>query len=124
MPLIAAVPWPGSAKARVGDRQRKKPAVRSPGKATRFLELGDVAEELNISLTQTFALVRSGGLQAIRIGGRGLWRVERDRLEAYIEQCYPDTKAFVALRPLPQKGQHTDNDGGGELGDLAEAADP
>ena len=39
--------------------------------AERFLQLTDVAEILNISSSQTYALVRSGELPAIKIGGRG-----------------------------------------------------
>jgi excisionase family DNA binding protein len=65
----------------------------------RFLQLSEVAEILNISSSQTYALVRSGELPAIKIGGRGQWRVERSRLEAYIEQLYAETQAFVASHP-------------------------
>jgi excisionase family DNA binding protein len=66
----------------------------------RFLLLSDVAEILNISASQTYALVRSGGLPAIKIGGRGQWRVERAQLEAYIERMYDETRRFVADHPL------------------------
>lgn len=66
----------------------------------RFLQLSDVAEILNISASQTYALVRSGELPAIKIGGRGQWRVEREQLEAYIGRCYEQTRAFVAAHPL------------------------
>lgn len=54
----------------------------------RFLKLTDVAEELNISQSQTYALVKSGDLPAIQVGGRGQWRVERVKLEEYIERAY------------------------------------
>ena len=64
--------------------------------AERFLTLADVAEILNISGSQTYALVRSGELEAIKIGGRGQWRVERDRLEDYISRMYDQTREFVA----------------------------
>ena len=53
----------------------------------RFLTLADVAEVLNISASQTYALVRNGDLEAIKIGGRGQWRVERDKLEATSPGC-------------------------------------
>ena len=66
----------------------------------RFLQLADVAEILNISASQTYALVRSGELPAIKIGGRGQWRVERTALEDYIARCYAETRAFVAAHPL------------------------
>ena len=68
--------------------------------AGRFLQLTDVAEILNISSSQTYALVRSGELPAIKIGGRGQWRVEASALEEYIQRCYAETKAFVAAHPL------------------------
>jgi excisionase family DNA binding protein len=68
--------------------------------ADRFLQLADVAEILNISASQTYALVRSGELPAIKIGGRGQWRVERTALEAYIARCYEETKAFVSAHPV------------------------
>ena len=68
--------------------------------ADRFLTLADVADILNISASQTYALVRSGELQAIKIGGRGQWRVERDKLEGYIARMYDQTKQFVSEHPL------------------------
>jgi excisionase family DNA binding protein len=67
--------------------------------AERFLQLGDVAEILNISASQTYALVRSGELPAIKIGGRGQWRVERSALEDYIARCYEQTRAFLRAEP-------------------------
>lgn len=66
----------------------------------RFLTLADVAETLNISASQTYALVRSGELPAIKIGGRGQWRVESGALEAYISRMYEQTATFVATHPF------------------------
>jgi excisionase family DNA binding protein len=66
----------------------------------RFLQLADVAEVLNISAAQTYALVRSGELPAIKIGGRGQWRVEESELEAYIQRMYAKTREFVSEHPL------------------------
>ena len=54
----------------------------------RFMRLEDVADELNVNLPQVRSLVRSGDLPAIKIGGRGIWRVERSELEAYIQRQY------------------------------------
>jgi excisionase family DNA binding protein len=65
----------------------------------RFLQLTDVAEILNISAAQAYALVRSGELPAIKIGGRGQWRVESTALEAYIERMYSATKDFIDAHP-------------------------
>ncbi|MDQ1646267.1 MAG: hypothetical protein QOJ50_2451 [Cryptosporangiaceae bacterium] len=66
----------------------------------RFLQLADVAEVLNISASQTYALVRSGDLPAIKVGGRGQWRVEATELENYIQRMYAETKDFVKTHPL------------------------
>lgn len=65
----------------------------------RFLTLADVAEVLNISTSQVYALVRNQELAAIKIGGRGQWRVERDRLEEYIARMYEQTSRFIAEHP-------------------------
>ncbi|MDO5698533.1 MAG: helix-turn-helix domain-containing protein [Dermatophilus congolensis] len=64
--------------------------------APRFLLLSDVCEILNISSAQAYALVRSGDLPAIRIGGRGQWRVETSELEAFIQRMYEQTRAYLA----------------------------
>lgn len=72
-----------------------------PG-APRFLQLVDVAEILNISEKQVYALVRRGELKAVKIGGRGVWRVEEKELEAYIERLYADTKSFIDSHPYAE----------------------
>lgn len=66
----------------------------------RFLTLADVAETLNISAAQTYALVRSGELRAIKVGGRGQWRVEATELEKYISAAYEQTEQFVSAHPF------------------------
>lgn len=67
---------------------------------SRFLQLHDVAEILNVSDSQVYHMVRSGELPAIKIGGRGQWRVERSRLEEYIEQKYAETSEWIRQNPL------------------------
>ena len=66
----------------------------------RFLQLADVAEVLNISGAQVYALVRRRELKAIKIGGRGQWRVEASELEAYIQRAYADAEQFVQDHPF------------------------
>ncbi len=66
----------------------------------RFLTRDDVAEILNISTAQVYALVRRGELRAIKIGQRGQWRVERSALEEFIQQQYEHTKVFITEHPL------------------------
>jgi excisionase family DNA binding protein len=66
----------------------------------RFLLLSDVAAELNVSDSQVYHMVRSGELSAIKIGGRGQWRVERSKLEEYIQQKYAETADWVERNQL------------------------
>jgi len=66
----------------------------------RFMLLSDVAAELNVSDSQVYHMVRSGELPAIKVGGRGQWRVERSVLERYIEQKYAETADWVQQNPL------------------------
>ena len=59
---------------------------------TRFLTLTDVAETLNLTMSATRALVTSGDLPAIQVGGKKVWRVEESALEHYIQQQYALTR--------------------------------
>lgn len=65
--------------------------------------LSDVAAELNVSDSQVYHMVRSGELPAIKIGGRGQWRVERAKLEQYIEEKYAETASWVRDNPLTDR---------------------
>ncbi|GAA4871612.1 helix-turn-helix domain-containing protein [Serinicoccus chungangensis] len=67
----------------------------------RFLTLTDVAETLNVSLAQVKAIVRSGDLPGIKLGGRGVWRVEAAELEAYIQRMYTRTRESLHLGEGP-----------------------
>ena len=73
--------------------------VYMAGISPRFLSLADVAEVLSISVAQVYALVRRGELAAIKIGGRGQWRVEASALEGYIEAAYSSTQQFIKDHP-------------------------
>src|SRR3954453_15825758 len=72
----------------------------------RFLTLDDVAEILNVSWSQAYALVRRKELIAIQIGGRGQWRVEVDELERFIQQKYAEARAgTVSAEPAAAPDQ-------------------
>ncbi len=73
----------------------------------RFLKLDDVCSELSISNSQVYALVRSGDLPAIQVGGRGQWRVERSKLEDYIARMYEQSARNLEKLPAEPK----DDDG-------------
>jgi excisionase family DNA binding protein len=68
------------------------------GVARRFIPLTEVSEILDVSAAQAYALVRSGDLPAIKVGGRGQWRVETTELEAYIQRMYAETRDLVTTR--------------------------
>lgn len=74
------------------------------GGLARFLTLADTAEVLAISVSQAYALVRSGELPAIKIGGNGHWRIERTVLESYIEAKYEENRR----RGMWQQAQYAD----------------
>ena len=67
-----------------------------------------MSEILNISSAQAYALVRSGELPAIKIGGRGQWRVEASELETYIQRMYAETRTFVDEHPFLDADQPAD----------------
>jgi excisionase family DNA binding protein len=62
----------------------------------RFLDLSEVADVLAVSRSQVYALVRTGALRAVKIGGRGMWRVEGCALEDYISSAYAATTDLIA----------------------------
>ena len=74
----------------------------------RFLTLADVAELLNVSASQAYALVRSGDLRGIKIGGRGQWRVEEAELERFIAERYEQTERFIAEHPFTRGDDDAD----------------
>lgn len=73
---------------------------RTPGIEPRLLTLEDVATYLNVSVSQAYALVRSGELPAIKLGGRGVWRVDRRELDSYIERKQAETQRWARAHPL------------------------
>ena len=79
------------------------------GTPPRFLQLADVAEILNTSTAQVYALVRRGDLPAIKIGGRGQWRVETTELEAYIQRMYDETRSLVTNQPYVEPATGPDD---------------
>jgi excisionase family DNA binding protein len=82
-----------------------------PPLTPRFLTLADVAEVLNVTVRQVYALVRSGDLRGIQIGGRGQWRIEAVELEDYISRQYARTDR-VELEPELDESEldRSDND--------------
>ena len=77
----------------------------------RFLTLADLAEVLNISASQAYALVRNGDVRAIKIGGRGQWRIEQSELDRFIEARYQQTEQFIAEHPFVRGEEPVDEAG-------------
>lgn len=75
------------------------------------MTLADVGEVLNISSSQTYALVRSGELPAIQIGGRGQWRVETRILEEFIAQAYEKSAAAARNARPPEEDENAGDEG-------------
>ncbi len=75
--------------------------VESEPTSPRFLTLQQVADELNVSHSQVYWLVRDKSITAVKIGGRGQWRVERSQLEAYIRRLYAEAQTRE-VDDLPQ----------------------
>lgn len=79
-------------------RNEKQPQPR------RFMTLAEVGDELGCSPAQTYSLVRSGSLRAIKIGGRGQWRVSLEDLQAYMTKPTPTPGPSCKLtRSAPAK---------------------
>lgn len=83
--------------------------MNASGSSPRFLQLSDVAEILNTSSAQVYALVRRKELPAIKIGGRGQWRVEASVLEEFIARMYDETAAFLDEHPFVESGRGEDD---------------
>lgn len=79
--------------------------------APRFYTLEQTARYLNVSKPQVYALVRSGELPAIKLGGRGVWRVDRRQLDVYIERLLEETRNWAKAHPLSRKPDSDLGDG-------------
>jgi excisionase family DNA binding protein len=76
----------------------------------RFMSMADAAHVLGISSAQIYALVRRGEIPAIKIGGRGQWRVEIEGLERFIEAQMASTQRFIDDHPYTGDRTSTDQD--------------
>lgn len=54
----------------------------------RFHTIPEVAEAFTTSEAQIRALLKSGELEGIQIGGRGQWRIEDTKIDEYINRMY------------------------------------
>lgn len=63
--------------------------------SARLLTPDEVAEYLNITVSQVYTLMRDGDLVALKIGKRGVWRVDRDELDAYIDRLKAEAEKRI-----------------------------
>jgi excisionase family DNA binding protein len=70
----------------------------------RFLKPGAVAGILSVTESQVLAMLRRGELPGVKLGGRGVWRVERAKLEEYIAGRYEQTARATSPHPLTEAG--------------------
>lgn len=93
---------PDSSLCRSGTSFRPGKIVAVETSPRRFMKPEDAAEMLTISSAQMYALLRRGEIRAIKLGGRGQWRVEVAEIEAYIERMYAETEAWVRAHPFAE----------------------
>lgn len=70
--------------------------TEEPRRPLRFLTIEQVAEELNVGEPLVRAMLKSGELRGIQVGGRGAWRIGTVDLDAYIVQAYRRTAEKIA----------------------------
>ncbi|WP_104140910.1 helix-turn-helix domain-containing protein [Arthrobacter sp. ZGTC131] len=73
--------------------------LHSPAAVTRFpkmLTLSEVREILNVGMPTLYALLSSGELRGVQLGGRRMWRVSEEDLAAYLERAYKETQERIA----------------------------
>lgn len=67
-----------------------------------LLKPAEVAQVLNVTVTQVYTLMRSGDLPALKIGRKGVWRVSRETLEAYLAQLEAEARSRAPVTdPTP-----------------------
>lgn len=72
----------------------------------RFLTVEQVAEDLNVSPAQIRTLIKSGDLRGIQVGGRGMWRIGTNDLEAYIDEAYQRTAESISAGTSEEAEDH------------------
>jgi excisionase family DNA binding protein len=58
-----------------------------------LLKPDEVAAVLNVTVSQVYTLMRGGELPAVKIGRKGVWRVSREALEAYLAELTAEAEA-------------------------------
>jgi len=67
-----------------------------PRRFTQLLTLAQVKEILNVGMPTLYALLSSGELRGLQLGGRRMWRVSQEDLADYLERAYKETQERIA----------------------------
>ena len=70
-----------------------------------LLKPAEVARVLNVTVTQVYTLMRSGDLPALKIGKKGVWRVSRETLEAYLADLEAEARQRTRCRVALHRGR-------------------
>ena len=70
-----------------------------------LLKPAEVARVLNVTVTQVYTLMRSGDLPALKIGKKGVWRVSRETLEAYLADLETEARRRSPLIDAPPESR-------------------
>jgi excisionase family DNA binding protein len=108
-PRREAQPKEGCGKRRMTAALPARIGAVTASSSPRFLSLDDVAEELALTRAHMYSLVRSGELPAIQVGPKRVWRIERVKLEEYIEAQYASAREAIERVDVPPS---TDDDEG------------
>ena len=84
--------------------------VTDEPKKLRFLTIAQAAEELNVNQNQIRALIRTGELRGIQVGGRGVWRIGASDIEDYITEAYRRTAERLAAGDLEDRAAAGDQE--------------
>ncbi len=89
----------------------------------RLMTLKETAAYLNLSQAEVYSLARSGELPAVKIGARGSWRVDRRRLETFLDGLHEATDRWVSANRLDPSVSSSNEATSDELLTAAEAAE-
>lgn len=94
------------AQPKTRPENKRLPSSQPAGRhvTARLMTPREVAEYLNITESQVYTLMREGDLLALKIGRRGVWRVDRDELERYIERLKAEARKRVVEASARARG--------------------
>jgi excisionase family DNA binding protein len=78
------------------DIEQMPPTAQEKPRFSQLLTLSQVREILNVGMPTLYALLSSGELRGLQLGGRRMWRVSEDDLADYLECAYQETQDRIA----------------------------